>query len=34
MAILKEEGNGGSTDCAPIFRDIAEKIEAYESGGD
>lgn len=34
MAILKEEGDGGSTDCAPIFRDIAEKIEAYESGGD
>lgn len=34
MAILKEEGDGGSTDCAPIFRDIAEKIEAYERGGD
>lgn len=34
MAILKEEGDGGSTDCAPIFRDIAEKIEAYENGGD
>ncbi len=34
MAILKEQGDGGSTDCAPIFRDIAEKIEAYETGVD
>lgn len=34
MAILKEEGDGGSTDCAPIFREIAEKIESYERGGD
>ncbi len=34
MAILKEEGDGGSVDCAPIFRNIAEKIAAYEEGGD
>lgn len=34
MSVLKEDGEGGSTDCAPIFKSIAEgilKLEAEET---
>lgn len=31
ITILKEEGRGGSVDCAPVFRKIAEGIEEYEA---
>lgn len=29
VAILKEDGGEGAVSCAPVFRDIAEKITAY-----
>lgn len=31
MTVLKEDGEGGSTDCAPIFKSIAEQILTLES---
>lgn len=31
IAILKEDGRGGSTDCAPVFRSIAEKISGRKA---
>lgn len=30
-AILKEDGKGGSTDCAPVFRRVAERVFSEQS---
>jgi cell division protein FtsI/penicillin-binding protein 2 len=30
VVILKENGESGSVDCAPIFKDISQLITSYE----